>query len=85
MLLTIGGDQNKPHDTIRNLTKIIFADELLMNFTWDGTFEKEQLKTSPIIRICTSVSGETVHGVKNFMSKYLQNATGRYKSSEYSN
>ncbi|KAL5280414.1 hypothetical protein ACFFRR_004414 [Megaselia abdita] len=77
-LKTIGG---RDGESLRNMTRTIFDDAVLCEFTWEGTATKRALKCTTIISVFLKVlEGSTVHDLKSFFSPYLRNAPVRFRN-----
>lgn len=80
-LRTIGG---RDGEALRNMTRTIFDDAVLSEFTWEGTATKRSLKGSGIISAFLKVlEGSTVHDLKTFYGPYLRNAPVRFRTREF--
>lgn len=79
---TVGGKD--VHDKIRNLTRVVLSDSLLVQVTWEGTSDKPKIKHSEVINcFLMAIEGSTTDIIKKFLSSYIRNAPQRMKSSMY--
>lgn len=71
-------------DKIRNCTRVVLGDSLLVQVTWEGTGDKPKFKTSEVIKcFLIAIEGSTVDDLKKFFTAYIRNAPQRLKSSKY--